>query len=134
MSTSAGRPRGFAWEQTERLMPVVDVVPHFDVLEGDLSAGIPVVLTDGAMRVAVIVAWDLWGLQHERYLRAAALSWAHWRSGRFDATGFGWDVLEYLRPPMQERLHPTVHPGEDGGPVAPDRGSDAPLEAPGGAR
>jgi antitoxin (DNA-binding transcriptional repressor) of toxin-antitoxin stability system len=116
MSGSAERPHGSVWEHIERVLPVAEIVPHYDELASDLKAGTPVVLTDGGTRIAVIVAWDLWTLQRERYLRAAALSWEHWRSGRFDAAGFGWDVLRYLRPPMQEPLHPIVHPGEDGGP------------------
>lgn len=115
------RLRGSVWDHLERLEPVAEVVPRYDELVADLGAGTPVVLTDGGTRVAVIVAWDMWTLQHERYLNAAALSWAHWRTGRFDAAGFGWDVLGLLRPPMQEPLHPIVHPGEDGGPDARPR-------------
>jgi antitoxin (DNA-binding transcriptional repressor) of toxin-antitoxin stability system len=104
------------WDHIERLEPVADVIPHYDEFVPDLSAGTPIVLTDGGTRVAVIIAWDMWTLQRERYLNAAALSWAHWRSGRFDAAAFVWDVLDLLRPPMQEPLHPIVGPGEDGGP------------------
>jgi hypothetical protein len=74
MSGAAERPRGFAWEQTERLLPVAEVIPRYKKLRGGVDAGIPVVLTDGGTRIAVIVGWDLWSLQHERYLHAAALS------------------------------------------------------------
>lgn len=116
MTKPPKRLRGSVWDHLERLEPVAEVVPHYDELVPDLNAGTPVVLTDGGTRKAVIVAWDVWTLQHERYLNAAALSWAHWRTGRFDAAAFGWDVLGLLRPPMQEPLHPIVHPGEDGGP------------------
>lgn len=116
MSGSAEQSHGSVWQHIERVLPVAEVVPNYDDLASGLNAGTPVVLTDGGTRIAVISAWDLWTLQHERYLYAAALSWAHWRTGRFDAAGFGWDVLQYLRPPMQEPLHPIVHPGEDGGP------------------
>lgn len=107
---------GSVWDHLERLEPVAEVVPHYDELVPDMNAGTPVVLTDGGTRIAVIVVWDVWTLQHERYLDAAARSWAHWRTGRFDAAAFGWDVLRLLRPPTQQPLHPIVHPGEDGGP------------------
>jgi hypothetical protein len=116
MSGPAEQPRGFAWEQTERVVPVAGVIPKYEKIQSDVDAGIPVVLTDGGTRIAVIAGWDLWSLQHERYLHAAAMSWAFWRTGRFDAAGFGWEVLTYLRPPTQARLHPTVQLGEDGGP------------------
>lgn len=116
MTRSTERLPGSVWDHIERLEPVAEVVPHYDELLPDLNAGTPVVLTDGGTRIAVLVAWDMWTLQHERYLNAAALSWAHWRSGRFDAAGFGWDVLGLLRPPMQEPLHLIVRRGEDGGP------------------
>jgi antitoxin (DNA-binding transcriptional repressor) of toxin-antitoxin stability system len=116
MTAFGDRRRRFAWEATERVVPVADVVPKYKKIRADVNAGTPVVLTDGGTRIAVIVGWDLWTLQHERYLYAAAMSWAFWRNGRFDAAGFGWEVLAYLRPPMQERLHPTVQLGEDGGP------------------
>lgn len=113
MSASGDRRRGFWWEATERVMPVAGVIPKYKKIRSSVEAGLPVVLTDGGTRIAVVVGWDLWTLQHERYLYAAAMSWAFWRSGRFDAAGFGWEVLAYLRPPMQERLHPTVQLGED---------------------
>lgn len=116
MSAPGHRPRGFSWEQTERVMPVAGVIPKYKKIHSSVEAGLPVVLTDGGTRIAVIVGWDVWTLQHERYLYAAAMSWAFWRTGRFDAAVFGWEVLAYLRPPMQERLHPTVQPGENGGP------------------
>lgn len=112
----AERLRWSVWEHLGRLAPVVDVVPHYDELVPGLNAGSPIVLTDGGTHIAVIVAWDTWTLQHERYLNAAALSWAHWRTGRSDAAAFGWDVISLLPPPMQQPLHPIVHPGEDGGP------------------
>ncbi len=116
MSAFGDGRRRFSWEQTEHVLPVAGVIPKYKKIRGDVNAGLPVVLTDGGTRIAVIVGWDLWTLQHERYLYAAAMSWAFWRNGRFDAAGFGWEVLAYLRPPMQERLHPTVQIGEDGGP------------------
>lgn len=116
MTRPTERLRGSVWDHLDRVEPVAEVVPHYDELVPDLNTGTPVVLTDGGTRIAVIVAWDMWTLQHERYLYAAAMSRAFWRSGRFEAAGFGWSVLEYLRPPMQEPLHPTVQPGEDGGP------------------
>lgn len=116
MTRPSERPHRSVWDHLERLEPVVEVVPRYGEIEPDLNAGTPVVLTHGGTRVAVIVAWDLWTVQRERHLNAAALSWAHWRTGRFDAEAFGWDVLGLLRPPMQKPLHPTMHPGEDGGP------------------
>lgn len=116
MSAFGDRRRRFACEEVERVVPVADVIPKCKKVRADVNAGIPVVMTDGGTRIAVIVAWDMWTLQYERYLNAAALSWAHWRTGRFDAAAFGRDVLGRLRPPMQEPLHPIVHSGEDGGP------------------
>jgi hypothetical protein len=120
MSTPGDR-RGFAWEQTERLMPVADLIPTYKKIRGSVNAGVPIILTDDGARVAVVMGWDLWTLQNERYLSAAALSWACWRTGKFDAGAFGWDVLGLLRPPMMDRLHPTVQPGEDGSPDVPVR-------------
>lgn len=131
MTVFSDRPRGFPREESERLIPVAGVIPKYKKIRSGVNAGVPIVLTDGGTRIAVIVGWDLWTLQHEHYLSAAAMSWAFWRSGRFDAAGFGWEVLRYLRPPVQEPMHPTVQPGEDGGPDEQRRSS--PMRTPGGA-
>jgi hypothetical protein len=100
----------------ERLLPAFEVIEEFEDLRTSLTTWTPVVLTENGQRVAVIVAWDWWSLQHERYLHAAALYWAHWHTGQFDARGFGWDILRYLRPPMQEPMHPSASPVDGEGP------------------
>lgn len=110
MTGPAERLPGSVWAHLERLDPVVDVVPHYDELVPDLNAGTPIVLTDGGTRIAVIVACDMWTLHHERHLNAAALSWAHWRTGRFDAAAFGWDVVGLLRPPNAAAAAPDRAP------------------------
>ena len=73
MARSSEPLRGTGCDHLERLEPVAEVVPHYDELVPDLNAGTPIVLTDGGTRIAVIVAWERWTLQHERYLNAAAL-------------------------------------------------------------
>jgi hypothetical protein len=116
MSESGDRRRGFVWEQPEQVLPMASLIPKYRKIPASVEIGRPVVLTEGGARIAVIGGWDLWTLQHERYLYLAAMSWSLWRNGRFDAAAFGWEALRYLRPPMMEPFHPIAQPGDAGGP------------------
>ncbi|WP_282944501.1 hypothetical protein [Cellulomonas endometrii] len=106
MSLNPDPTRILGWESDEHVLPADRVLTQYALIARDLTVWRPVVLTDADARVAVIVAWNWWATQHERYVSAAASCWAHWRTGQFDSAGFAQDVLCGLRPPM----HPTVHP------------------------
>lgn len=97
-----------AWDAPIHVAQVKTVIPRYAELEIDRWT--PVVLVQDGRRVAVVVGWDWWTVQHERYLHAAAVGWAHWRGGKFDAQGFGWSVLPYLSSPQDPPVHPAPLP------------------------
>ncbi|MFF1531379.1 hypothetical protein [Cellulomonas sp. NPDC058312] len=108
MSESDDGPSPRSWDAPDQVVPVQMVIPQYAELEIDRWS--PVILVQDGRRLAIIVGWDWWTVQQERYLHAAAVGWAHWRGGKFDAQGFGWRVMPFLSSPQDPPVHPEPPP------------------------
>lgn len=89
---------GMPADVTEIVIDAGEAAASLSELLEHVTRGGRVVLTEGSDRVAALVSWRWYALQHERLARSAAAYWKAWRDGDFDDVGYAVEVMGVLAP------------------------------------